>query len=88
MKVKFLQEGGPMPEEQGGAPVPAPAPAPEQGPAPEQIAQEVLQMLLQQLGDPTLVGQVLEICLAMLSEAQQAPQPVYARQGGKFIRVR
>lgn len=86
MKVKFLQEGGPMPEEQGGAPAPAPAPA--QGPAPEQIAQEVLQMLLQQLGDPVLVGQVLEICLAMLSEAQQAPQPVYARQGGKFIRVR
>lgn len=85
MKVKFLQEGGPMPaQEQGGAP----APAPQQGPGPEQIAQEVLQMLLQQLGDPALVGQVLEICMAMLSEASQAPQPVYARQGGKFIRIR
>jgi hypothetical protein len=85
MKVKFLQEGGPMPApEQGGAP----APAPEQGPGPEQIAQEVLQMLLQQLGDPALVGQVLEVCMAMLSEASQAPQPAFARQGGKFIRIR
>jgi hypothetical protein len=26
--------------------------------------------------------------MAMLSEASQAPQPAYARQGGKFIRIR
>ena len=52
-RVLFMQEGGPMPEEQG-APMPAEAgaPAPQGGEDPVAgLAGQLVEMLLQQVGD-------------------------------------
>ena len=73
-------EGAPM--EQGGA---------QAGRAEEQlaqVAQQLLQMLLQEIGDPNAVAAVLQMAMEMLQQAAQggAPQeqPVF-RKGGKII---
>lgn len=105
-KITKFQEGGPMPEEQG-APMEGGAPAPEQGgPAPEeagapaqgspeqqlqQLAGQLLDMLMQQIGDPQAVMAVLQMAMDMLGQAAQGgPQeaPVMQRQGGRLVRVR
>ena len=73
-------EGAPMGPEEGGAPM-------EQGGAEEQmaqLAQQLLEMLLQQVGDPNAVMMILQMCMEMLQNAAQQ-QPVF-RKGGKLIR--
>ena len=88
MQIKKFQEGGAAPAapEQG---------APVQGGAEEQLAQlaqQLIQMLLQQLQDPNAVMAVLQMAAEML---QQAAQPVgqapeegqsFMRKGGKLVK--
>lgn len=81
--------GGAAPEAapaEGGAPVEGGAPA--QGGAEEQMAQvaeQLLQMLLQELGDPNAVAAVLQMAMEMLQQAAggQQGQPVF-KKGGKI----
>ena len=89
--VKKFQQGGPMeaaPVEEApveGAPVEGGAP--EMGGAEEQmaqLAQQLLEMLLQQVGDPNAVMMILQMCMEMLQSAAQQ-QPVF-RRGGKLVR--
>ena len=80
-----------------GAPVegaPMDQGAPVQGGAEEQlaqVAQQLLQMLLQEIGDPNAVAAVLQMALEMLSQAAQggAPegQPVF-KKGGKLAKAK
>lgn len=96
MKVKFLQEGGPMGDPaMQGAPAeatPAPDAAPAQGAAPEQamqqLAGQLVEMLLQQVQDPAIVAQILQLALDMLSQAAAPVQPQFQRQGGRLVRVK
>lgn len=96
MKVKFLQEGGPIGDPaMQGAPMEegAPAPAPEQGgAAPEQamqqLAGQLVEMLLQQVQDPAIVAQILQLAMDMLSQAAAPAQPQFQRQGGRLVRVK
>lgn len=96
--VKKFQQGGPveaMPAE--GAPVEGAPMGPEEGGAPmeqggveeqmAQLAQQLLEMLLQQVGDPNAVMMILQMCMEMLQGAvqQQQQQPVF-RKGGKLVR--
>ncbi len=90
--VKKFQQGGPveaapaeaMPQE---APMEGEAPM-EQGSAEEQmaqLAQQLLEMLLQQVGDPNAVMMILQMCMEMLQSAAQQQQPVF-KKGGKLVR--
>ena len=89
MKLRKYQMGGAAPEAapaEGGAPVEGGAPA--QGGAEEQMAQvaeQLLQMLLQELGDPNAVAAVLQMAMEMLQQAAggQQGQPVF-KKGGKI----
>ena len=90
--VKKFQQGGPVeavPAE--GAPVegaPVEGGAPEAAGAEEQMAQlakQLLEMLLQQVGDPQAVMIILQMCMEMLQGAAQQQQPVF-RRGGKLVR--
>lgn len=93
--IKRYQQGGPMegaPVEGApveGAPMPEEAGAPmEQGSAEEQmaqLAQQLLEMLLQQIGDPNAVMMILQMAMEMLQGAAQQSQPVF-RKGGKLVR--
>ena len=95
--ARKYQDGGAMTDPNaapaGAAPVegaPMEQGAPTQGNAEEQLAQvagQLLQMLLNELGDPNAVAMVLQTALEMLSQAAQgAPQeqPVF-RKGGKIV---
>lgn len=106
MKIKRYQMGGQAPVApgdpamEGGAPTDPAMGRPEQG-GPQgggmeeqlaQIAQQLLEMLLQQIGDPNAVAMVLQIAMQMLQEAaggQGAPQgePVF-KKGGKLSKKR
>lgn len=88
MKIKAYQEGGPMPAapEQG---------APAQGGAEEQLAQlaqQLVQMLMQQIGDPQAVLVVLQMAAEMLQSSAQpvgaAPEEgqAFMRKGGKIMK--
>lgn len=94
MKVKFLQEGGPMGDPaMQGAPVEGGAPAPEQGGAtPEealqQLAGQLVDMLMQQVQDPNMVAQILQMALEMVAQAAAPAQPQFQRQGGRLVRVK
>jgi hypothetical protein len=90
--VKKFQDGGQMVAEQ--APVEqAPVEGGQPGGAEEQlaqVAQQLLSMLLQELGDPNAVAAVLQMAMEMLQQAAQgggAPQeqPVF-RRGGKIAK--
>ena len=100
MKLRKYQMGGAAPEAapvaegapmEGGAPVEGGAPA--QGGAEEQlaqVAQQLLQMLLQEIGDPNAVAAVLQMAMEMLQQLAQgggAPQeaPVFKR-GGTIVK--
>jgi hypothetical protein len=50
-----------------------------------QLAQQLLEMLLQQVGDPQAVMMILQMCMEMLQGAAQQQQPVF-RRGGKLVR--
>lgn len=104
-RIMRFQEGGPMPAEdpamQEGAPMgPEGAPAeggapagPEQGAGPEQqlqqMAGQLVEMLMQQIGDPQAVMAVLQMATEMVGQAAQGgPTPAYQKLGGRLVRVR
>ena len=90
MLIKKFQAGGAAPVAEA-----APEQAPMEGGAPAQggveeqlagIAQQLLQMLLQELGDPNAVAAVLQMAMEMLSQAAQGgaqEAPVF-KKGGKL----
>lgn len=87
IQVKKFQQGGPVPE---GVEAPMEGGAPQGGSAEEQLAQlaqELVQMLVQQLQDPNAVAAVLQMALQMISEAAGGAQgqPVF-RKGGKLAK--
>lgn len=92
MLIKKFQAGGAAPvAEAAPEQVPVEGGAPVQGGAEEQlaqVAQQLLQMLLQEIGDPNAVAAVLQMAMEMLQQVAQgggAPQeaPVFKR-GGKL----
>ena len=91
MKLRKYQMGGAAPEAAPAAEAaPVEAGAPAQGGAEEQlaqVAQQLLQMLLQELGDPNAVAAVLQMALEMLMQAAQGggaqEAPVF-KKGGKL----
>ena len=88
-KVLFMQEGGPMPEE-AGAPMPAEAgaPAPQGGEDPVMgIAGQLVEMLMQQVGDPQMVMAILQAAMEMVGQAAQPAAPQFQRRGGKMFRI-
>lgn len=91
-RVLFMQDGGPMPEEQG-APMPeetgAPAPAgPQGGEDPVMgIAGQLVEMLMQQVGDPQMVMAILQTAMEMVGQAAQPAAPQFQRRGGKMYRI-
>jgi len=88
--VQRYQQGGPM-----AAPEAAPAEggAPVEGGAPEmggedqlaQIAGQLVEMLMQQIGDPSAVATILEMALQMVQEAAGQGQPIF-KCGGKLAK--
>jgi len=89
MKIRKHQMGGqvaePMPEEQMAGQATeqsAPAGAEEQL---SQLAEQLLQMLLEQIQDPQAVMMVLQMAMEMLQGAAQQGQPAF-RRGGKLVR--
>lgn len=94
MKLRKYQMGGAAPEAAPaaeGAPVEGGAPA---GGAEEQlaqVAQQLVQMLLQEIGDPNAVAAVLQMAMEMLQQAAGggAPQeaPVF-KKGGKLSKCK
>lgn len=91
--IAKFQEGGPMPAEDpamAGAPA-GPEAAPEQGGAEEQLQQvagQLVDMLMQQIGDPQAVAAILQMALEMVAQAAQPQAPAYQRQGGKLVRIK
>lgn len=88
-KVLFMQEGGPMPEEQG-APMPAEAGAPAPQGAEDPVAGlagQLVEMLMQQVGDPQMVAAILQTALEMVAQAAQPAAPQFQRNGGKLQRI-
>ena len=88
-KVLFMQEGGPMPEE-AGAPMPAEAgaPAPQGGEDPVMgLAGQLVEMLMQQVGDPQMVMAILQAAMEMVGQAAQPAAPQFQRRGGKMCRI-
>ena len=90
--VAKFQQGGMAPE---AAPMPAEAPA--QGGMDQQLQQmagELLDMLMQQIQDPNAVAMILETALQMLSEAVQGPmggepqEAQFYRKGGSIKMAR
>ena len=80
MKIKAYQEGGQVPA-QG---------APAQGGAEEQLAQlaqQLVEMLMQQIGDPNAVMAVLQMAMEMLQQAaSQQPVGAAPEEGQAFMR--
>ena len=88
---KFQEGGQMMPAEAAPEAAPVQEGAPVQGGAEEQLAQlaqQLLEMLLQQIGDPNAVAAVLQMALEMLQQvaggAEQG-QPVF-KKGGKMCK--
>lgn len=87
--VRYMQDGGMAPEmapEAQGA-----APAPEQGGAEDQmvqLAQQLVEMLMQQIGDPNAVMAILQMAMEMIQQSaggspEAAQEPVF-KKGGKL----
>lgn len=90
MKLRKYQMGGPAPEAVPVEEAPVESGAPAQGGAEEQlaqVAQQLLEMLLQEIGDPNAVAMVLQMAMEMLQQVAggSAPQqaPVF-KKGGKI----
>ena len=78
-----------MPEEQG-APMPAEtgAPAPQGGEDPVMgLAGQLVEMLMQQVGDPQMVMAILQAAMEMVGQAAQPAAPQFQRRGGKMFRI-
>lgn len=88
--LSYLQEGGAMPAEDptmaGGAPEAAQAQGQDE--ALTQVAQQLVEMLMQQIGDPQAVAAVLQAALELVAGAAEAQAPTYQRMGGSLKRVR
>lgn len=92
-KITKLQEGGPMPAdpaaqapvEEGGAPAEAPQGGEEQL---QQVAGQLVDMLMQQIGDPNAVMAILQMAAEMVAQAAQPAPPAYQCQGGRLVRVK
>lgn len=90
-KITKLQEGGPMPAEapveeapvESGAPAEAPQGGEEQL---QQVAGQLVDMLMQQIGDPNAVMAILQMAAEMVAQAAQ-PAPAYRREGGRLVRI-
>lgn len=92
-KITKLQEGGPMPAETPAEGVPveegAPAEAPQGGEEQlQQVAGQLVDMLMQQVGDPNAVMAILQAAMDMVAQAVQGAAPAYRRDGGRLVRVR
>lgn len=90
MKYTFLQkfqEGGQIPAEEAAANAPAES-APAQGgdEAIMQVAQQLVEMLMQQIGDSQAVAAILQAALEMVASAAQEAQPTFQRKGGRLVR--
>ena len=92
--VGKFQEGGAMPSNEpvpanpeANAPAPAEAPAPSPEEQMHQFAGQLVQMLMEQVGDPAIVSQILQMALDMVSQAATA-QPGFARMGGRLVRIK
>lgn len=88
--VAKFQEGGAMPAEaapveEQGAPMGPEAGAPSPEEQLQEMAGQLVDMLMQQIGDPQAVAMLLQMALEMVSQAAQAPAQ-FQRQGGKLIR--
>jgi hypothetical protein len=78
-----------MPEE-AGAPMPAEAgaPAPQGGEDPVMgLAGQLVEMLMQQVGDPQMVMAILQAAQEMVGQAAQPAAPQFQRRGGKMYRI-
>jgi hypothetical protein len=53
-----------------------------------QVAQQLVEMLMQQIGDPAAVSAILQAALEMVEGAAQQQAPVYQRNGGRIRRIR
>lgn len=85
--VKKFQQGGPV-EAAPAEEVPMEGAPMEQGGAEEQmaqLAQQLVEMLLQQIGDPNAVMMVLQMAMEMLQGAAEQSQPVF-KKGGKLVK--
>lgn len=90
MKYKFLQkfqEGGQMPAEEAAPQTPAEGAQAQGGDeAIMQVAQQLVEMLMQQIGDPQAVTAILQAALEMVASAAQEAQPTFQRKGGRLVR--
>lgn len=84
--VKKFQQGGPV-EAAPAEAMPQEAPMEQSGAEEQmaQLAQQLLEMLLQQVGDPQAVMMILQMCMEMLQGAAEQQQPVF-KKGGKLVR--
>lgn len=92
-KITKLQEGGPIPAEAPveGAPVEgaAPAEAPQGGEEQlQQVAGQLVDMLMQQIGDPNTVMAILQMAAEMVAQSVQSAAPAYRREGGRLVRLK
>lgn len=90
-KVLFAQEGAPMPAPEEQAAPMGPEAGAEAAPSPEeqlqQVAGQLLDMLMQQIGDPQAVAAILQMAQEMLAQAAAPAQPQFQRRGGKLVRI-
>lgn len=85
--IKMFQEGGAV-EEAPVAEQPQEAQATGGDQAIMQVAQQLVSMLMEQVGDPQAVTAVLQAALEMVAGAAQEAQPTYQKLGGRLQRVR
>jgi len=78
VKSKFLQEGGAMPAPQEQMP--------EQGNPQDQLM-AVATQVIEQLG-PEGAAMLAQLIMEMLQGGGAPQQPVYAKKGGKLVRVK
>lgn len=98
-QILFAQEGAPMPypEEQGDAMNEQSAPVQEQVPTEGQqnseqqlieVANQLVEMLLQQTNDPRVVMMILQTAMEILNQQAKSTAPVMQRHGGRLVRIR
>ena len=93
MKLKKLQDGGNVSTAPAGPAAPVNDPSVNAGNAQAgmeeqmaQMAEQLVQMLLQELGDPNAVAMILQMALDMLQQASGAQQEPMFKKGGKLVK--
>ncbi len=84
-KILFAQEGAPMPDP-NTEPASQEAPAQDPNAQIQEAAGQLLDMLMQQIGDPQVVLMILQTAEQMIGQAS-APAPTYQRNGGRMQRI-